>query len=178
MLGGNDWIYFNGPGFNAVSLYATGNVWDAVRGAAGAVTLNGAQASVLGGGDWIYFSRRERQRRQPLRHRRRSPTFVIGSYGAVTLNDAQAYVSGMGNYIYLNGSANLLAFAPQIGSATIFGFASTDVLQFSKSDFADFAALHPVQLGDDTVIGLDAAHAVTLSNVTASSLTSAQFAFA
>jgi hypothetical protein len=49
-----------------------------------------------------------------------------------------------------------------------------DGLQCSKSDFA---ALHPVQSGADTVIALDAADAVTLTGVTASTLTAAQFRF-
>jgi hypothetical protein len=51
------------------------------------------------------------------------------------------------------------------------------VLQFSKADFAGFVALHPVQSGDDTAIALDASDAVTLTNVTASRLTAAQFRF-
>jgi hypothetical protein len=59
----------------------------------------------------------------------------------------------------------------------VHGFGFDDVLGFSTSDFADFAALHPVQSGADTVLGQGSAHAATLANVNAATLTAAQFAF-
>jgi len=62
---------------------------------------------------------------------------------------------------------------------TINGFASTDTMQFSASDFANFAALKPhiSQSGANTLISLDASDTVTLTGVTATTLTSSQFHF-
>ena len=176
VLGGNDTIYFNGDAGNAVSLYRTNNIWDNVHGSGGAVTLNNAQTSIFGGGDYVYFSAGQPSA-VSLYQTGGVDDFVSGSDGAVTLNDAQAFVSGTGNDIYLNGFTNLVAFQPAFGLETVNGFGYNDVLQFSKADFSDFAALHPVQSGDDTVIALDASDAVTLTGVTASSLTAAQFRF-
>ncbi len=66
-----------------------------------------------------------------------------------------------------------------LGMSTINGFNSTDAMQLSKSDFANFQALQPhmSQSGANTLITLDASDQVTLTNVTASSLTASQFKF-
>jgi len=140
------------------------------------VTLNNAQTSIFGGGDHVYFSAGQPSA-VSLYQTNGVDDMVSGSNGAVTLNDAQAFVSGTENNIYLNGFTNLVAFQPNFGLETVNGFGFDDAMQFSKSDFADFAALHPMQSGANTVIALDAADSVTLTGVTASSLTAAQFRF-
>ena len=62
-----------------------------------------------------------------------------------------------------------MAFSHGIGGLdSITGVGSSDFFQFSKADFADFAALqaHMTQSGGNTVISLNASDAVTLLGVT------------
>ena len=61
----------------------------------------------------------------------------------------------------------------------IVGFNSSDKIAFSAADFNTFSLLasHMSQSGANTIIALDASDGITLYNVQASSLTSAQFAF-
>ena len=113
---------------------------------------------------------------------------VIGSNGAVYLNSAQAGVAGSGDTLDLqgdnsttvSGANEAFVFQPTIGEDTINGFASTDSMQFSTSDFANWMALqsHTSQSGANTVITLNASNTVTLTDVTATSLTQSQFHFA
>jgi len=66
-----------------------------------------------------------------------------------------------------------------IGQETVYGFAAADQLQFTTSQFAGFAAVMAAakQVGQNTVITLDASDAVTLENVQRSSLQSKNFLF-
>ena len=70
-------------------------------------------------------------------------------------------------------------FLPAFGVDTINGFASTDSMTFSMSDFANWSRLqsHMTQSGSNTVITLDATDKITLTGVTKSSLQSSQFHF-
>ena len=70
---------------------------------------------------------------------------------------------------------------PGFGQDTITDFNVTkDVIQFNPSLFANYAAVLPSinQSGANTVISYDANDTITLSNVTASTLTQKNFAFA
>ena len=66
-------------------------------------------------------------------------------------------------------------FQPAIGVNTVGGFGSTE----DHSLFASWSALlnHTSQVGANTVIALDAADSVTLTNVAMSSLQQSQFHF-
>jgi hypothetical protein len=79
-----------------------------------------------------------------------------------------------------NGGSDAFVFAAAIGTEVVNGFASTDAIQFSKSDFANWSALQPdiKQSGANTVIKLNASNTVTLDGVTATTLTSSEFKFA
>ena len=112
---------------------------------------------------------------------------VTGSNGTVYLNSAQAGVAGNSDTIDMMGASSMtqsgasdaFVFQPAIGVETINGFASTDTMQFAKSDFANWAALSPdiSQSGANTVITFDASDTVTLTDVTATNLTQSQFHF-
>ena len=88
--------------------------------------------------------------------------------------------SAWGNALSLEGADDVLDLQQLFGDTTLSGFGASDVMQFSKSDFADFQALqgHMTQSGANTQILLDAHDAITLMNVAASSLTTSQFQFA
>ena len=112
---------------------------------------------------------------------------VEGSKGSVDLANAQASVTGNNDSIHLfgnntvkqNGASDTFVFQRAIGEDIITGFASTDSMQFSAFDFANWSALlgHISQSGRNTVIALDAPDTVTLTNVTAASLVASQFHF-
>ena len=79
----------------------------------------------------------------------------------------------------MSGTSDSFVFIPAFGIDTINGFASTDSMTFSVSDFANWTALqsHMTQSGTSTLITLDASDTITLTNVTKSSLASSQFHF-
>jgi hypothetical protein len=78
-----------------------------------------------------------------------------------------------------SGASDSFVFQAAIGVEKITGFASTDSMQFSASDFANFAAMmsHTIQSGSATVIKLDATDKVTLTNTLDTSLVASQFHF-
>jgi hypothetical protein len=110
-----------------------------------------------------------------------------GSNGTVNLTSAQATVNGSTDTLNLSGTSTVTAnggsdafvFGATIGKEVVNGFASTDTIQFSASDFANWSALqnHMTQSGANTVITFDANDTVTLTNVTGSNLTSSEFKF-
>jgi len=77
------------------------------------------------------------------------------------------------------GASDAFVFQAAIGVETINGFATTDSMQFSASDFANWPALQNYisQSGANTLITFDASDTVTLRNVAASSLAASQFHF-
>jgi hypothetical protein len=186
VYGGSNVLYFAGQG-DAADLYATADDWDTVTGDDGGVTLNGAQASVFGGGDHIYFAQGVANAAS-LYQTNGNDDFVVGGNGAVTLTDTQASIDGGGDVLCLAGAStaammgtnDTFVFQPAIGEATIGGFVASDVVQFSSADFANWQALsgHIAQSGADVVISYDSNDKVTLTNASASSLTSANFKFA
>ena len=172
---------------NVVSVYNTAGNWDTVNGSNGAVYENSAQAYVVGGGDTIGFSSGSGNVVSIYNTAGNWDT-VDGSNGTVFLTNSAATINGSGDTMAFYGSdaatatgnADLFAFAsPSFGLSTINGFNSSDTMQFSKSDFASFQALqqHMSQSGANTLITLDASDQITLTNVTASSLTASQFHF-
>ncbi len=185
--GGNDRIAFAAGADNAASLYNTAYDWDTVTGDDGSVTLNGAQASVFGGGDYVYLAPGAANA-VSLYQTNDVDDHIVGSNGAINLTSAQADVQGDGNHLYLSGASaatmtganETFVFAAAIGESTIGGFASSDIVQFSSADFANWQALsgHIAQSGDDVVITYDSNDTVTLTDTGASSLTSANFKFA
>ena len=74
------------------------------------------------------------------------------------------------------GGSDTFVFGSSLGNDVITGFQATgsshDILQFSQSTFANFAAVlaHAAQVGSNVVITVDAADTVTLANVHLSSL--------
>lgn len=187
VTGGGDSIYLEGAG-NAAALNNTGGVYDVVNGSSSEVALTNAQAEVTGGGNLIYLEGASGNV-AALYNTGGVLDGVVGSNGEVIMTNAQASVTGNNNSIYFSGSnsvtasggSNAFVFQPTIGQDVIGGFASTDTMQFSASDFANWAALqsHIAQSGaNTTTITLDANDIVTLDGVTASSLNSANFKFA
>jgi autotransporter-associated beta strand protein len=168
------------------SLYDTQGVWDTVNGSNGFVYLTSAQASVIGGDDTIGFSGGSGN----IVSISGNDDVINGSSGEIDLYDATAKVVGSGETMRLFESdtlnltdapgSNLLAFTSGVGGQDrITGFESADVLQFSKTEFANYAAIsgHVSSSSGNAVITIDASDSITLVGVAASSLTSAQFAF-
>jgi hypothetical protein len=187
VVGGADAIVFSSGTGNATSLYSTGGGWDWVGGSNGTVDLNSAQATVVGGADAIVFSSGTGNATSLYSTGANGDT-VNGSNGTVNLTSAQATVNGSTDTLNLSGTSTVTAnggsdafvFGATIGKEVVNGFASTDTIQFSASDFANWSALssHMTQSGANTVITFDANDTVTLTNVTASNLTSSEFKFA
>ena len=189
ILGGNNWIYLDGSTSNAVTLYDTYGAWDAVKGSNGSVSVDSAQASIIGGSETVFLDGSSSDA-VSLYATNGNWDIVNGSNGAVTLNGAQATLIGSNDSLYLNpgstasieGNNETLVFQQaSYGNNWVTGFNSSDVLTFSKTDWANFSALlasgNIAQSGGNTVISIDGADSVTLYNVSATSLTSAQFKF-
>jgi hypothetical protein len=186
VTGGDDTVDFNSGSGNAATLANTAGVWDKVNGSSGTLYLESAQAIVTGGGNAVDFHSGSGNAVTLANTGSNSDT-LTGSNGTVYLATAQAGITGSGDSIHLlgtntltqNGASDAFVFQAAIGLDTINGFASSDTFQFSKSDFANWAALKPdiSQSGANTLISLDASNTVTLTDVTATNLTSAQFQF-
>jgi hypothetical protein len=169
VTGGGNTIGFAGGSGNVVGLYTTGTNWDAVSGSNGTVYLTSAQAAVTGGGNTISFAGGSGNA-AGLYNTGGSWDSVWGSNATIYLSGAQAAVTG---------ANDTFAFLASFGVDTISGFSATDSMQFSVSDFANWAALssHMTQTGTGTVITLNASNTVTLNAVTIASLTASQFHF-
>ena len=151
--GENNTIFLEGASGNQLTVEETiggyGD-WDWAYGDDGLINVLSANISVIGGDDTVYFG-----------------DFPYSPNGD---NEVSLY----------QGGSDLLEFRPGIGGAQqVAGFVSSDVIQLSAADFANFAAVsaHLSQTDAGAVITLDAADTITLIGVSASSLTSAQFSF-
>jgi VCBS repeat-containing protein len=148
-------------GHGAVS---TGSVAVTVRGVADAPTRTGsAEADTLNG------SALEETLNGAGGHDR-----LRGNLGADTLN------GGLGADTLTGGvGADRFVFSGEFGNDQITDFQANDVIQLDASRFANFAAvqLAASQSGADVVIALDAAHTITLANVTLATLNSGDFLF-
>jgi hypothetical protein len=187
VFGSLDTITFSTGTGNATSLYNTIAGADTVEGSNGTVYLTSAQADVTGGNNTVYFSGGTGNVAS-LSSTAGFADALTGSNGTVNIASADASVSGSMDTIAFSGNSTAslvgsndhLNFAQGIGGADVInGFGSTDAIQLSKMDFANFAAMssHLSQSGANAVITLDASDKITLTNVTASSLTASQFSF-
>ncbi|WP_420382137.1 NF038122 family metalloprotease [Novosphingobium sp.] len=188
ITGGGNAISFAGGTGNVVGLYDTGGTADTIWAPGGAtIYFTSAQATVTGGGDAISFAGGIGNA-ATLQNTGATADTVYATGGTISLNNAQAAFTGTGDIVNFSGSSaatfaganQTLAFAPRIGgNDVITGFASSDSVQFSASDFNSWAALlgATTQSGSDTLITLNASNTVRLVGVTASSLTASQFHF-
>src|SRR6202041_230682 len=108
--------------------------------------LVGAQASVDGGGDTIYFSGGSDDSVTLFGGNQSSPYSVYGSGGMLTLDNANSILFGNNNdiafgeyvnFLEVSGKSESFVFQPAIYKDTINGFAASDSMQFSASDFAN-----------------------------------------
>jgi hypothetical protein len=114
---------------------------------------------------------------------------ITASHDTISLNDG-ATVTVIGNNntfnvrsndaLTLSGSSETVQYGASTGNDSLYGFSSTDIIQFSHLTFANWAALQGAmaQVGADTVITLHGSDKVTLKGVTSSSLVSSEFRFA
>ena len=117
---------------------------------------------------------------------------VLGSNGSVSALKGSIEITGdddtlraLANISYnddtysVNGKSELFdCSAPAFGAEHISGFNSTDVIQVSKDDAADWQALQGLisQSGSDTLISLNSG-TIDLADITASTLTAGEFKF-
>ena len=172
---------------NEANLFDTEGVADTINGSSGTVFLNSSQASIVGGGDTVDFNSGSGNV-ATLSGTGSTADFVGGAAGTVDLIGATAKATNNGdtfdfagsNTLDLVGTAEEMTFSQGIGGLdSITGVESSDTFQFSKADFANFAALqaHMAQSGANTVISLSASEAVTLVGVTMPTLEAGQFKF-
>jgi hypothetical protein len=184
-IDGGDVIHCSGSG-DAVKLFATIGDFDKVFGTGVNGYLINAQASFIQGGDTIHLLNGQDDTLKLLATGANADS-VYGSGSTIDMIGAQASITGSDDRINmfendtvtLNGGSHAFVYQPAIGDDTITGFAASDTMQFSASDFANWPALqgHISQAGANTVIALDASDMVTLNNFTAASLTASQFKF-
>ena len=107
-------------------------------------------------------------------------------HGDVTLGSADSFDASQGGVAGTIGasSGDLFEFGGHFGAETIDNFAAGagpthDTLQFSASDFDNYAALKNAmsQVGSGVMFRLDATDSITLNHVSLSSLVSADFKF-
>ena len=185
-ISGGDVIRASGAG-DVVKLFATFGVFDKVYGTNLTAYLINAQASFTQGGDTIHLLNGQNDTVKLFATGANADS-VLGSDSTIDVIGAQTAITGSSDTVALFGNDTVslvggsfhLLFQAAIGKDTINGFDPSDTLQFSAKDFANFAALqgHISQSGADAVITLDAADKVTLTNVTASSLSASEFRFA
>jgi len=102
-----------------------------------------------------------------------------GSTDKVTGN-SNVFNVGSNDNLTLSGTSETVQYGTVTGADTLSGFASSDIIQLSHLDFANWTALQAAmtQSGANTVITLDASDTITLTGVTKTNLTSSEFRFA
>ncbi|PBB89540.1 hypothetical protein CK215_26825 [Mesorhizobium sp. WSM3864] len=102
-----------------------------------------------------------------------------GATDKVTGN-SNVFNVGSGDTLTLSGTSETVQYGTVTGADTLSGFASSDIIQLSHLDFANWTALQAAmtQSGSNTVIRLDASDTITLTGVTKTNLTSSEFRFA
>ncbi len=186
--GGANNVYFS-SGSDSVSLYKSNGVWGWVYGSNGEINLSdNAQTSIQGGGDKITLDGNSADA-VSLYSSGGNWDLVAATNGTIDMIGAQASVTGNSNTFNMAGANTVSAFgasdafifAPAIGVDTINDFASTDTLQFSKTDFASFTALQNsgdmTQNGANTLISLAGSGTVILTGVTMTNLGPSEFKF-
>ncbi len=197
--GSNDWVTMYGASDGATATGADVSVtqggsgdWASLTGQGDAMTATGSKASATLGGssEWATLNGSG----DAGTATGATDYVVLGSSDEwVALKGAGDSVTGSGNgdYVEFGGSsaaANLTGntesyvFDASFGNVVISGFNATDTVQFSKSDFASWAALssaaHLSQGATGAVITFNAADAVILTGVSVNSLVAANFHFA
>lgn len=183
VTGGGDLIYTTGA--CALTLNGTAGAWDTVRGSGADIVATQAQVSIFGGANDVAASHSVIS----LYATGAAPDRVTGANNCLTLTDAAATLTGANDSVYLFGDSALTLLGGAVaiyadahyGDSSLAGFAPSDVLHLSASQWPDFATLLAsgalAQNGADTTLHLDASHLLTLKNVTETNLTTAQFAF-
>ena len=173
---------------NVAAIYNSVGFFDGVYGSDGVVELNSVKAVVTGGGDTVYFASGSGNV-AALFGSIGNADAVSGSNGIVELNGVSSAISGSSNVVYFNngndtasltGASDTIVAAQGIGGMdTISGFASTDTLQFSAQNFANYQALSQSgdlsEIGGNTVVTLTASDSITVVGAT---LSASQFVFA
>ena len=185
LVGDGDVIYANADA--TASLYGVaGSAWDTFYGSNDYVLLTNANASIVGGSDKISANVGSSV---SLYNTGAAADTVNASSVHLTLSNAQATVTGdhdvtnfVGNdALTMVGSHETFTFGKQLGTSSVAGYNSTDLLTLSAADWASYSALLASgdlkQSGANTIISTDASNLITLLNVQATSLTAAQIAF-
>ncbi len=196
--GSNDWVTMYGANDGATATGADVSVtqggtgdWANLLGQGDAMTATGSTASAtLGGTDqWATLNGSG----DAGTATGATDYVVLGSSNEwVALKGAGDSVTGSGNGDYvefggssatadLTGNTKSYVFDASFGNVVISDFnATSDTMQFSKSDFASWSALSPghiVQGALGAVITFDAGDTVTLKGVSEGSLVSTHFSF-
>ncbi len=178
-------VAFSGAG-GTLNLSSTPNAV-AVNGSGGSINLTNAAASVTGNG----FTITETGTCSLTVGGNRTvggDDIVRGSgQTTTTLANSLVQLQGHGNTVNagandelaLEGANDVLNLSQLLGETVVRDFAASDVIGVSHNDFANFAALqsHMTQSGANAFIRFDARDFIELTNVTAASLTAAQFHF-
>jgi hypothetical protein len=185
IIDGDDVVHASGSG-DVVKLFATIGQYDKVFGPDVSGYLINAQASFIQGGDTIRLLNGADDSLKILATGGVADN-VYGSNSTISVIGSQATINGSDDVIKmfendavtLNGGSDHFIYQAAIGDDAVNGFSASDTMQFSAQDFASWSALqgHISQAGANTLISLDANDAVTLNNVTAASLSAAQFKF-
>jgi Ca2+-binding RTX toxin-like protein len=119
-----------------------------------------------------------------------APGIIAGGNGGETLdgkggddflfggNGSDRLIGGDGNDRLTGGNGrDTFVFAPGFGNDVVTDFSHTDQIEFDGGIFQNFRAVQAAttQVGDDTVITLDANNSVTLQGVAADSLHASNF---
>jgi hypothetical protein len=105
--------------------------------------------------------------------------FELAGTNLKVTGNAATVVMTTNDSLTIVGTNEAFQFSTTTGADVLTGFSSTDSAQFSKTDFASFAALMAAttQAGTSTVIALDKSDSVTLTGVSKTSLTASEFHF-
>ncbi len=169
--GSGDWANLTGQGD---AMTATGSTASATLGGANEwATLNGSgdAGTATGATDYVVLGSSNEW------------VALKGAAGAVTGSGNGDYVEfgGSSSTADLTGTNESYVFDASFGNVVISDFnATSDTMQFSKSDFASWSTLSPGHIAQGAlgaVITFDAADTVTLKGVSAGSLVSTHFSF-
>ena len=182
----NNNVYFQGSTGNFINLINSANTWDNVHGGNGYIDVTNAFANIFDQNNTVLFQGSSGNFVNLIGAGTTADT-VDGSTGSIDVTNSLATINGNSDNVFLlggsdtvtlSGASDTVALAAGLGGVfTVSGFASSDVLQFSKSDFANYAALaasHDLtETGGNTVVTLGA-DKITIAGAT---LASTQFAF-
>jgi Ca2+-binding RTX toxin-like protein len=177
-VGGSGNVVVLGSGNDQVSLSGSGNVVsagagnDSVVGGTGneRVTLGDGndQVSVGGAGNVVSLGNG-------------NDSVTSGADSMIGVGNGNDQISvGANSIVTLGTGHDTVTFGLQLGNEVINGFGAKDQIVFNHALLANYMAVlgATTQVGSNTVISVDANDSVTLTNVAASKLSSANFHFA